>query len=367
MFDRKLWRNFDYPLLIIMLLICAYGLLVISSATQNYSEDPLYYVRKQAVLIVVGLAAIIFLLCIDYSNFSRLSRYLYVGNIVLLILVLFIGKETAGSQRWIDLKFFDLQPSEFAKLIVIITLARYLESKEGELDNPLNYILAFIHIALPMVLIFKQPDFGTSLIFLAILFGMLFMAGAKIKHLLITVLLGVLSFPLLWMNLKDYQKMRLIIFANPEMDPLHYGYQLIQSVIAIGSGKEWGKGLFAESTQNMLNFLPAQHTDFIFSVLGEGLGFVGGVALLLLYLLLIFRILKIAMAAKDTFGFLICTGVASMFIFQILINIGMTMSIMPVTGLPLPFMSYGGSSLLVNMSAVGLVLNVGLRRQKILF
>ncbi|UNC90923.1 rod shape-determining protein RodA [Candidatus Contubernalis alkaliaceticus] len=367
MFDPKLWRNFDYLLLLTVIIISLYGLVVISSATSNFSADPWYYVQKQAIWIAAGLIGLFLVVCIDYSNFSRLSNYIYLINLGLLVLVMFIGRETAGSQRWIDLRFFDLQPSEVAKLAIIITLAKLLEQREGEMDNPKNLLLAFVHVAVPMYFIFKQPDLGTSLVFLAILFGMLFLGGAKIKHLLMTVIMGVgVGFPLLWLNLKPYQKMRLVIFLNPEQDPLHYGYQLIQSVIAIGSGRIWGKGLF-EGTQNIYDFLPAQHTDFIFSVLGEELGFVGAVALLCLYLFLIYRILKVSSAAKDTFGLLLCVGVASMLVFQVLVNVGMAISIMPVTGLPLPFMSYGGSSFLVNMLSIGIVLNVGMRRHKIMF
>lgn len=367
MFERKLWRNFDYPLLFITLAICAYGLVIISSATYTSAADPSFYVRRQLMWVGAGLLGIFIILSIDYSNFSRLSRYLYVANIILLVLVLYIGRETGGSQRWIELGFFDLQPSEVAKLIVIVTMARFLESREGEMDKLLNLFLAILHISLPMFLIFMQPDLGTSLVFLALLFSMLFMAGAKIKHLVLIIFTGVMvGGPLLWMNLKDYQKMRLIVFTNPDLDPLNYGYQIIQSVIAIGSGQLWGKGLY-QGSQNMYDFLPAQHTDFIFSVLGEELGFIGAAVLLFLYLLLIYRILKISTSSKDTFGFLICMGVASMFLFQVLVNVGMAISIMPVTGLPLPFMSYGGSSLLVNLLAIGLVLNVGLRRHKIIF
>lgn len=183
MFDEKLWRNFDYWLLFIVLAISIYGLLILSSATINFSIDPWYYVQKQAIWIAAGLIGIFLVISIDYSNFSRLSRYIYYGNLTLLTLVLFIGRETAGAQRWIDLKFFDLQPSEFAKLAIIITLAKYLEQKEGDMDNVKNFLIAFIHVAVPMFLIFRQPDLGTSLVFLAILYGMLFLGGAKIKHL----------------------------------------------------------------------------------------------------------------------------------------------------------------------------------------
>jgi rod shape determining protein RodA len=196
---------------------------------------------------------------------------------------------------------------------------------------------------------------------------MLFMAGARVRHLLFYAVTGIVAgFPLMWKILKDYQKMRLMVFLNPDMDPLHHGWQLRQSMIAIGSGGLRGKGLF-EGTQSQLEFLPAQHTDFIFSVLAEELGFIGAVVLLLLFLLLIYRVLRTAALARDTFGCLVCIGVASMLAFQVLVNIGMTISIMPVTGLPLPFVSYGGNSLWANMIAIGLVLSVGMRRHRLMF
>jgi rod shape determining protein RodA len=226
--------------------------------------------------------------------------------------------------------------------------------------------LFLLHVCVPMLLIFKQPDLGTALVFIVIYFGMLYMAGANWKHLLIVACSGIAIFPLLWSRLLDYQKMRLIVFLNPEVDPLNHGYQLKQSIIAIGSGGVSGKGLF-EGTQARLQFLPAQHTDFIFSVLGEEFGFLGAVILLLLYLFLIYHILKIGSFSKDIYGALICSGVATMILFQILVNIGMTLSIMPVTGLPLPFMSYGGNSMLINMLSIGVVLNIGMRRHKIQF
>jgi rod shape determining protein RodA len=367
LFDRRLLRNFDYQLLLIVLGLCLYGLLVISSATHGASiDDPYLYVRKQAVWVAIGMAAIFVIISIDYINLYRWSWYLYGINILFLGLVLFIGKEGAGAYRWIDLKVFDFQPSEVAKLIIIITLARLLVDYEERITSFFNVPVFLIHVCIPMLLIFKQPDLGTALVFIVIYFGMLFMAGVNWKHLLIVACSGIAIFPLLWSRLMDYQRMRLIVFINPEVDPLHHGYQLKQSIIAIGSGGVSGKGLF-EGTQARLQFLPAQHTDFIFSVLGEEFGFLGAVVLLLLYLFLIYKILKIGSFSKDTFGALICSGVATMFIFQILVNIGMTLSIMPVTGLPLPFMSYGGNSMLINMLSIGIVLNIGMRRHKIQF
>lgn len=366
MFDRRLLKNFDYQLLLIVLAICFYGLLVISSATRGAGAESFVYLQKQAISIGIGIFAIIVIISIDYLDFYRLSWYLYAFNFFCLGLVLFIGREGGGSYRWIDLKVMDFQPSEMAKIIIIITLARLLVEQKEKLPNPAQLIPLFLHVLIPMILIFLQPDLGTALVFVVIFLGMLYMAGVPVKNLLIVICSGIAVFPLLWLRLMDYQKMRLIVFLNPDVDPLNHGYQLTQSMIAIGSGGLTGKGLFA-GTQARLQFLPEQHTDFIFSVLGEELGFLGGAFLLLLYLLLIYRILKIASFSKESYGSLICAGVATMLTFQILVNVGMTLSIMPVTGLPLPFMSYGGNSMLMNMISIGFVLNVGMRRHKIQF
>ncbi|MEW5920064.1 MAG: rod shape-determining protein RodA [Bacillota bacterium] len=367
MFDRRLLKNFDYVLLIITLALCFYGLVVLSSATQGLSSsDPLLYVRKQATWIGVGLAVILLVISVDYINIYRWSWYFYVLKLISLGLVLFFGRDTGGASRWIDLKIFDFQPSELAKLIVIITLARLLVDCEERRERFFSTWPFFLLLLPPTLLIFMQPDLGTALVFLVIFFGMLYMAGVPVRYMAVYTTAGLAAFPLLWSQLIHYQKMRLLVFLNPEVDPLGYGYQLMQSMIAIGSGGIRGKGLYA-GTQARLQFLPEQHTDFIFSVLGEELGLLGGALLLVLYFCLIYRILKIGSYSKDSFGALICTGVATMITFQVLVNVGMTISVMPVTGLPLPFMSYGGSSMLVNMLSIGVVLNVGMRRHKIQF
>ncbi|NLZ38251.1 MAG: rod shape-determining protein RodA [Firmicutes bacterium] len=368
MFERKLLRNFDWLLLLTVFALVAVSLIIITSTTFNYTGDPFYFSKRQLIRFAVGFAAMLFIISIDYTYFYRLAPYIYFFSLLMLAAVLFMGSKSGGAQRWIDLGFFELQPSEFAKLGIIITLARLLTAQEGNFEDMYSLLPAFFHVAVPMGLIFLQPDLGTSLVFIVILFAMLYMAGAKGKHLFTFAVIGaVVGVPLLWFNLKDYQKMRLIIFLDPYMDPLDNGYQIIQSLIAVGSGGLHGKGLFAEGTQNALNFLLEQHTDFIFSAYAEGTGFIGAVILLLLFAILILRIIWLASQAKDTFGMLVCIGIASMMLFHILVNIGMTIGIMPVTGIPLPFISYGGSSLLMNMMAIGIVLNIGMRRQKIMF
>jgi rod shape determining protein RodA len=367
-FDRRLWRSFDYLLLLTVLAIVGISLLVIGSATMNGLSGDNYYVKRQAMMFVVGFILMLIIISTDYTQFYRLSPYLYGINLVLLLVVIYLGRDAGGAQRWIDLRFFNLQPSELAKLIIIISLARHLAGREGNFEHMTSIIPAFIHVAVPMGLIFLQPDLGTALVFFAILFGMLFMAGAKFRHLAAYAVGGAaVGIPLLWKVLKDYQKMRLIVFMNPEMDPINDGFQLIQSMIAVGSGGLRGKGLFAQGTQNSLRFLPESHTDLVFTVLAEQAGFIGAMILILLYVFMIFRILRIGANAKDTFGMLICIGVASMLLFHVLVNIGMTVGMMPVTGLPLPLMSYGGSSMMMNMMAIGLVLSIGMRRNRLMF
>jgi rod shape determining protein RodA len=249
---------------------------------------------------------------------------------------------------------------------MIISLAHLLEKRQGRLDNFKDLIPIFIFVGVPFLLVLKQPDLGTSLVFLAILFGMLFIAGIRVKHLAAIVAGGIAFMPIFWHFLKDYQKMRLTVFLDPNVDPLGSGYHIIQSKIAIGSGMLFGKGLFA-GTQSQLNFLPENHTDFIFAVIGEELGFVGSVVVLTLYFILIYRGIKIAGEARDNFGMLLATGITSMLAFHVLVNVGMTAGIMPVTGIPLPLMSYGVSSLSTNLVSIGILLNIYMRRQKILF
>jgi rod shape determining protein RodA len=367
--DRRLIRNFDYYLLLTTVALCAIGTLTLYSATYGLEglTDPLHFVKRQLLFAGLGFGLMLLIIFIDYIDFSNWAGYLYVFNLFLLGLVLVVGEEEKGAMRRIQIGFFDLQPSEIAKVIIIITLARLLAEKEGQLANFKDLLPALAATALPMALIFFQPDLGTSLVFLAVLLVMLYVAGAQGRHLALLIGAGLAVAPLFWFYLlKPYQKSRLLVFINPEMDPTGQGFQLLQSMIGIGSGGLFGKG-FANSTQVRLGFLPDHYTDMIFSVFGEEMGYVGAVVLLLLYFFLIYRILWISTQAKDQFGALLCCGVAVMFAFQILVNIGMTISIMPVTGIPLPFMSYGNNALLVNLVSIGLVLNVALRRHKIQF
>lgn len=294
--------------------------------------------------------------------------------------------EQKGAHRWYDLGFMDFQPSELAKVVMIVCFASFLSRKEEEMDRWRNFFLSVAIMGLPMVLILIEPDLGTSLVFIAIFFAMLWVGGFPVKRMLILLLIVVALIAFIfgvlyvatdgWQHipeelpiplpLEPYQFTRLIIFMNPDMDPLNSGYHMIQSMVAIGSGGLWGKG-FGNGSQVQGNFLPEHHTDFIFSAIGEEFGLVGCLVILGLYLLLLSRALRIAIRAKDSLGTLIVTGVVTMFTFQILVNVGMTIGIMPVTGLPLPLLSYGGSSMMVNTMALGLIFSINLRDREILF
>lgn len=379
MLDRRHLRNLDWGLFIAVIILMAVSVVMVSSATRQspVNGDPLYYTKRQIIWIILGLLVMAVIVMTDYGTLARLSNLIYLGNLVLLLAVLVpgVGHKALGAQRWIPLGFMQLQPSEIAKISIIITFANYLRGREKKIESWRDYVGPFLHVGIPLLMVLAQPDLGTSLVFFAITFGMLYIAGAPgvqiagmgLGGLSVAVLLVYLheSFGLP-IFLKEYQIARLTSFINPHADPLGTGYHLIQSVIAIGSGGLVGKGLF-EGTQNLLKFLPIRHTDFIFSVIGEELGFVGTGIILALYFYIIYRGIRIAATARDLFGTLIATGIVSMFVFHVLTNIGMTVGIMPVTGIPLPLMSYGGTSMLINCVAIGMLEGIYMRRQKILF
>ena len=365
--SKRLLRRTDLTLIAAAAAIVIMSLVIIGSATHvnTPSEERYWFVQRQGISIIVDIALAAFLMNFDYKILQRYGNHFYVFNLILLILVMLVGQTALGAQRWIALGPISIQPSEFSKLIMIIALAAMIE-KRGKIQSLSDVAPVAGYVLVPFLLVLKQPDLGTSLVFLAIFFGMVFVAGIRLRILAGIFGLGLAALPVLWHFLKDYQKMRIMVFMDPNVDPLGAGYHIIQSKIAIGSGLLFGKGLFG-GTQSQLNFLPENHTDFIFSVVGEELGFVGCAVLLLLYLIVLWRGIKIAQDASDTFGRLLAVGITSMIAFHVLVNVGMTMGIMPVTGIPLPLMSYGVSSLTTNIMAIAILLNIQLRRQKLLF
>ncbi len=354
---KSWWQKLDYILIFLMLILVVFGFIMIYSANgKDASTDSEFF--RQVVYFFAGLVFLIIFASIDYQFLASMELYLYVLTNLALAAVLFVGKEALGAQRWISVGGFTFQPSEMAKIFMIIFLAARL-SKEDALNYE-KLAGTLIYLAIPMVLIMKQPDLGTALVLIFILFAMLFVRGLNIIWILACTAAGFGVAPFV---LKEYQRKRLLVFMNPDADPAGDGWNLRQSIIGIGSGKMWGKGLFF-GTQTHLQFVPEHSRDFIFTVLGEELGFVGGASLIALYFFFLWKAIFIAKNAKDMTGTLIATGVAAFFFFHIFVNIGMTVGIMPVTGIPLPFLSYGGSSLMTNMVAVGLLLNVGLRQEK---
>ena len=358
----------DFTLIGAVTAIIVISLIIIGSATHINApgQERYWFVQRQGMFALVNCAMIFFLMNFDYKILQGYGNRLYIFNLLMLVAVMVMGHSALGAQRWIQIGPITLQPSEFSKIIMIISLASVLEDKIGKLNTFRDLLPIAAYVGVPFLLVLKQPDLGTSLVFMAILLGMLFAAGINLRLLGMIFTAGIAVLPIFWHFLKDYQKMRLLVFMNPNVDPLGSGYHIIQSKIAIGSGMLYAKGLFG-GTQSQLNFLPENHTDFIFAVVGEELGFIGGLVLLVLYLILLRRGVKVAREASDNFGMLLAVGITSMLGFHVLVNVGMTTGIMPVTGIPLPFMSYGVSSLTTNLMSIGILLNIYMRRQKLLF
>lgn len=361
---RGLLKDLDRVMLVIVFMLCAGGLFMLGSATQAkglpFVES---YVFRQISWIALGALLLLITAGISYQKFIDISYVLYAVNIILLLLVLGLGRERLGAQRWFAIGDFAFQPSEFIKISFILALANFLGPRKGSLEGPKSFIFPIILLGIPFILVLVQPDLGTAFLLVPIFFAMMFIAGARVKYLITLIVLGLISAPFFWHFLKDYQKQRLLVFLNPNVDPLGAGYTIIQSKIAVGSGGLIGKGWLA-GTQNQLNFLPERHTDFIFSVIGEEWGLFGALILILLYYLVIRRGFDIAYITNDMHGKLVAVGIAALLGLQITINIAMTIGLMPVVGIPLPLISYGGSSMLATFVAIGLLLNVGMRRSR---
>ena len=352
----------DKVLLILVIVIFIIGLFCLYSASYHKSlELGRNFVVKQLSWMAIGLAILFVILMIDYQAIIDFGYVLYGAGLFLLLLVLVFGHTRLGAQRWFSIGGFSIQPSEFNKIVYIIMMASYLGHARAQIVNIKGLFIPLLLTAFPFLLILLQPDLGTALILLPVLCVMLFVAGAQIKHLFALGMCGVLASPIFWHFLKAYQKKRLMVFLNPDVDPLGAGYTIIQSKIAIGSGGLFGKG-WLSGTQNQLNFLPERHTDFIFSVIGEEWGFFGALVLVGLYFWVLKRGVAIIESTTDMYGKLIGAGVVTLLGFQIFVNISMTLGLMPVVGLPLPLISYGGSSLWATLMAIGLLLNVGMRR-----
>ena len=353
-------RDMDWPLLVLALGLCGLGALQIYSATLDTGfRDAIW---KQMIWIALGLSLLWAMMFIDYHWLLGQVPLFYGVSVGLMLAVFAVGDKVFGSRRWIPLGGgFRFQISEFAKIMVILLVARYLAEMKSDMLGGGDLAKLGGLLAIPTLLVMKQPDLGTSLTFVAIAGGGVLLVGLRWRYIMAIGLLGLILAPVGWYLLKDYQKARLASFMDPGRDPQGSGYQIIQSQIAIGAGGIWGRGV-TRGTQTQLRFLPVPHTDFIFSAFAEEHGFVGVVFALLLYFLLLMQIVENAQTAPDRAGMFVCMGVAVCLLFHVLVNVGMVVGRMPVTGIPLPFMSYGGSSTLAFFLMLGLVNNVRLRR-----
>ncbi len=363
MLDRRLVKNFDWLLFLIILALVGISMANMYSATCFIKGAGGAKIFKRHVCwYAISLTIFFIMLTFDYHILKKWGYHIYLVSIFLLLLVLIWGKITAGSQRWFRLGIISFQPSELAKLSVAIVLSHFFSELPAKRDYALKELWQiFLLVIIPAALILKEPDLGTASIILIFSGTVILLAGIRKRSLLVLVCAGLIITPMVWMNLKDYQKKRVLTFINPDMDPLGAGYHITQSKIAIGSGMAFGKG-FLNGSQTRLHFLPEQHTDFIFSVFAEEWGFLGSSLLIFLYLCLILRGLDIAKGSKDRFGRYMALSITMMIFWQVFVNMGMVMGILPVVGTPLLFMSYGGSSLIFTMASVGILMNIRMRR-----
>lgn len=401
--DPWLWGSVSLLIIISFFVIfsCTF------SMQAKIGADAFFFIKRQLLSLFIGIIGLSIFAYVDYKRLKRLSIYFYGAMLFFLFVILF-GGAGGGAQRWLQIGSFSFQPSELSKIIIVICLAAYLSTRE-KLKSVQEYGILLAMVGIPFLLIFKQPDLGTALVFIFILIGMLAASGSSPKLLILMVtpmvsillrpfiflwilylvgiivvlfltratvwdwilILGInvlvgLALPLIWGMLKTYQKTRILAFLNPSIDPHGAGYHSLQSRIAIGSGGIFGKG-FLHGTQTQLQFIPEQHSDFIFAAIGEEFGFIGASFVLALYSVVVWRAMVIASAASDLFGKLLASGIAAMTSFHVFANVGMTLGLLPVVGMPLPFLSFGGSSLMMNMMAVGILQSISMRQRKLIF
>lgn len=377
--DVKRLKFIDRTFVIVLLLLVVFGLVVLRSATSAISADHFTYVKRQLVAIFIGLSLAVMIIRFDFVQLRRYGNLMYGFSILLLIMVLVFGQDIRGTTGWIQLGPLPaFQPAEITKILLILSFADFLTKRNGSLDTFKQMVPCFVFMGVPLILIMLQPDLGTGLVYIAVTIVMMYFAGANGKILGGLFAGGVACVALvlflhfqyhLPIPLKDYQLDRLTVFLNPYNDGQGGkgpGWNTIQSLIAIGSGGLAGKGLF-HGTQVQLNFLPEHHTDFIYAVIGEEMGFLGAVLIIVLYGILLVRAIVISFESKELFGTLLVVGISAMWLFHIFENIGMSLGMMPITGIPLPFLSFGGTSMVSNLAAAGLIISVNLRSAEIVF
>lgn len=362
--DRRIWRHFDYVLLAVTIIVVCFGLAMIYSATKD-SPELGDYAWDQAAAAAVGLILLFIIAVFDYRLLANLHRSVYIVTIGVLLATSIIGRYQLGAQRWLSVGSFVFQPSEFAKILIIVVLAKFLADRQRSVDKLRTVLLSFALVAVPVVLIYDQPDLSTAIALLIAWVAMVVMAGMRPLHMALLGGTVLISLPVLWLKIQDYQRDRILLFLDPSRDKFAQ-YNIDQALIALGAGDWLGQG-FGSGIQTQGRFLKVRHTDFIFSVVGEEMGMVGAVLLIVLIVVIIFRSLRAAALARDSFGRLIAVGVAATIAFQAVVNIGMNLGLSPVTGVPLPLISYGRSSLVALLIGIGLVESVVMRHRKLEF
>lgn len=350
----RFFFKLDWILISVTLLIFGVGLLALYSLSSVGGVD---YFLKQFIFSIVGVIALVFVASLDYRHIAKYSTAFYFLMLLVLIIVLLFGTTVRRTAGWISFGVFQVQPVEIAKIALIVFLASFISQKKSELGVWTRVIASLVLTTSMIFLVLKQPDLGSSLVLAAIWCGMILASGLRFKHLVVLALLGAMLITSSWFVLAPYQKDRLTNFVHPQSDPQGSGYNVLQAMVAVGSGGVFGKGI-GHGSQSQLNFLPEKHTDFIFAVIAEELGLFGAVFVIALYAVLLYRIRRIGDVASDNFGYLVAVGIGVMFFFQIVVNIGMNIGLLPVTGLPAPLLSYGGSSLVSVCLALGLLLSI---------
>ncbi|MDQ6747303.1 MAG: rod shape-determining protein RodA [Candidatus Dormibacteraeota bacterium] len=358
----SVFRQYDFILAIFLLMVLALGSAAIFSASGTRRVEFVH----QVIYIALGFGVLTYFAFTDYRSLGRLYGLTYVVMMLLLVLVRVAGHQALGAQRWIYLGFFELQASEISKLLVIIVLARFFYERQPRIRRISTYLLGLVLMAPPTLLILAQPDLGTAIVFIALFFGMAYMAGVPSRYMVGTVIVTAAALPLIIGRLHGYQRTRLVTFFNPGADPQGAGYNILQAKIAVGSGGFFGKG-FLTGTQGQLGFVPSRVTDFIFAIFSEEWGFIGALVLLVLFTVVLLRVMRASHLARDGFGTLLAFGVGTMILFQVVVNVGMNLGVMPVVGIPLPFISYGGSSMLTNLAAIGIVQSILVHHKDLMF
>lgn len=365
MLKFRFLKNFDWILFAAIFLLLAIGVSVLFSTTLNMvggSGEAL----KQLIYAGIGLILLFLFSTFDYRLLKGYTAFMYIFVLGMLGFLFIYGKTVMGATRWIDFGFFQLQPSEIAKLMMIIIMAKYFSSNHEYMNKFKHIVRSFIFMFIPLILVAMQPDLGTAVVFIVTWLSMVFISNIKKIHTAFIGILGISFLPVIWTFLADYQKQRVLTFMNPTADPKGAGWNISQALIAIGSGRFFGRGL-GHGPQSQLNFIPEKHTDFIFAAMAEELGFLGVAVFLGLFLLIILRGIRTAVNSKDLFGMYLATGITAMILFHVFINVGMNIGIMPVTGIPLPLTSYGGTSIIVTLVSVGILESIIMRYKKIDF